>query len=359
VGNNNRRSATRRRIPAAFTLVELLVVITIIAILIALLLPAVQMAREAARRSQCANNVKQLALACLNHENATGRFPTGGWGCGWTGDADRGTDWRQPGGWIFNVLPFADQQSLHDMGAGLSGTAKNEANGRRLTVPLAALYCPTRRTVTNYPRSAYHGSPNTTRPTSVARNDYAANGGDYCTNAGTGGPAWKYNDSYSWAGPANFAEVDNPPGQMTANARTTFNKIANVATGIVYCGSLITMSDIGDGTSNTYLLGEKYVNPDEYTTGNDAGDDEAAMLGDNNDVSRWSGQTSADKDYWPPTQDTPGDDNCNAFGSAHSDAFNMALCDASVKTIRYSIDPQIHRRLCNRNDNLPIDANKL
>ncbi len=130
--------------PRGFTLVELLVVITIIGILIALLLPAVQAAREAARRMQCTNNLKQLALGCLTHESMTGRFPTGGWGYGWTGDADRGNDWRQPGGWLYNVLPYIEQQSLHDMGAGAPdpSSTKRDANLQRLQVAIGEFIAP-------------------------------------------------------------------------------------------------------------------------------------------------------------------------------------------------------------------------
>ena len=105
----------RRRHPmleTGFTLVELLVVITIIGILIALLLPAVQAAREAARRLQCSNNLKQLGLGVLEHEESQGVFPSGGFGSKWVGDSDRGLGVRQPGSWMFSILPFIELDNL-------------------------------------------------------------------------------------------------------------------------------------------------------------------------------------------------------------------------------------------------------
>ena len=100
----------RRSECRGFTIIELLVVIGIIGIIMALLLPAVQAAREAARRTQCRNHLKQLGLAMQMHHDAYRRFPSGGWGVLWFGDPDRGTDRRQPGGWIYSQPHLPDRR---------------------------------------------------------------------------------------------------------------------------------------------------------------------------------------------------------------------------------------------------------
>src|SRR5690606_33960140 len=102
-----------------FTLVELLVVIAIIAILVVMLLPAVQAAREAARITQCANNLRQLGLGAINHEAAHGFYPSSGWGFLWSGDPDRGFGGGQPGGWAYSILPFMEASDIYEIGRGL------------------------------------------------------------------------------------------------------------------------------------------------------------------------------------------------------------------------------------------------
>src|SRR5688572_20514370 len=122
-----RRSSIVPRPAIGFTTVELLVVIAIIGILVALLLPAVLASREASRAQVCRNNLKQLALASLNHLATHGHFPSGGWGASWTGDPDRGYARRQPGGWTYNILAFIEHADTHSAGAGLDDDRKREA----------------------------------------------------------------------------------------------------------------------------------------------------------------------------------------------------------------------------------------
>ena len=370
-----RKNVTTQRKPSfrrplhGFTLVELLVVITIIGILIALLLPAVQAAREAARQTQCKNNLKQTRPGLPEPRKPHGRFPTGGWGCAWTGDADRGNGWNQPGGWIYNILPYIEQPALHDLGAGtpyslVSSSPKMLANTQRLSTPVAMLYCPTRRRPVAYPWTGSWSATiiNANTPSVAGRCDYAANGGDYFTSPSYPGqpltPVWQSYNSITSYGPASVTEVESPAGsgQMTPQARNTFANVAMVATGIVYCGSLIKMSDITDGASNTYLVAEKYLNPDDYETGSDPGDNESCWTGENQDMSRWSGQTPSS--YWPPHQDMPGSQDGCSFGSAHANGFQAAFCDGSTQTLNYTIDPEVHRRLCNRKDGYAIDGKK-
>jgi prepilin-type N-terminal cleavage/methylation domain-containing protein/prepilin-type processing-associated H-X9-DG protein len=133
--SRNQKSEIRNQKSTGFTLVELLVVITIIGILIALLLPAVQAAREAARRAQCCNNQKQIGLALANFESTNGQFPAGvtGW------DAGR-TAWMGYTAFL-QVLPFTEQGGLYEM---FDKKARwiDSGNGRLVATPIATYICP-------------------------------------------------------------------------------------------------------------------------------------------------------------------------------------------------------------------------
>jgi prepilin-type N-terminal cleavage/methylation domain-containing protein/prepilin-type processing-associated H-X9-DG protein len=336
-----------------FTLVELLVVITIIGILIALLLPAVQAAREAARKVQCSNNLKQASLGMLQHEERYKFFPTGGWGWSWVGVPDRGSGKDQPGGWIYNILPFIEQQELHDMGSdGNADTPVGTTNpkwiagARRIQQPLASMNCPTRRSPINYAVSTYWFGGNVawlgaSSVSVCSRSDYAACVGDYGDDQWGGGPGDLA------GGPAFFAS-------------DSVKNIQKAMMGIAYGGSQVSVAMITDGLSNTYMLGEKYLDTDYYYNGDDGADNETMYIGYDNDIYRTTYYNPDDPNTtYTPIQDTPGRSDGARFGSAHADSCNMSFCDGSVQTISYSIDPVTHRWLGNRQDDVPVDRKRL
>ena len=338
--------ASDRRALHGFTLVELLVVITIIGILIALLLPAVQAAREAARRMQCSNNLKQLALAAMNHEAALHYFPAGGWGSNLPknydliGNPAYGVDWRQPSGWIYNLLPYMEAQALHDIELGKTGADKLDAADRLVATTFSFVNCPSRRA----PITLTNASTNERQ----AQTDYAGNGGELF-HGFVGGSS----NASVMTGPANYYEGTVSPGRAG-----WYDSMAK-SNGVFYGTSQTTMADITDGTSNTYLLGEKHLNSANYTTNTDAGDDQNMYTGYQDDVIRWAG-TGNDAAYTPrQDQDAPLANSPLIFGSAHSSGFNAAMCDGSVHAISYSIDLETHRRLANRKDGQPIDGSKI
>ena len=131
-------------------------------------------------------------------------------------------------------------------------------------------------------------------------------------------------------------------------------------TGICHQRSRVKLCDIVDGASNTFLIGEKYINRDHYADGNDWGDAATMYCGGDLELLRWTGYLGAVGN--PPTADrstpTPEGSTVQWFGSAHAGSFNMSFCDGSVRKINYSIDGEVYRRLGNRKDGLPIDGSR-
>jgi len=216
-----------------------------------------------------------------------------------------------------------------------------------IQTPIATFYCPTRRSPILSPSGywvRYRNLSNAgvSQPQWLGQNDYAANCG---TIEGNMADPW----------PLSLADGDN----NWTTARWLVRKTSadpSRTLGVVYPHSMCMMSDVTDGLSNTYLAGEKYINPDNYIVSHgDSGTGHSWNHGCDWDVIRIAKRNSV---LYPPMQDQPGYTAGVFFGSAHSNGCHMAFCDGSVRMISYTIDPETHCCLGERNDGMVIDGKK-
>jgi prepilin-type N-terminal cleavage/methylation domain-containing protein len=348
-GPNNGQRTTENGQKKGFTLVELLVVIAIIGILVAVLLPAINAAREAARRTQCRNNMRQLGQAANNCLSATKSFPTGGWGWGWAGDPNYGTGVRQPGGWMYQILPFIEENHVWSLGKGLTGTAREAKIREAIEQAIPVYTCPSRRSAdrvrfthtTNYVNcgggTRGNGqSPDPKFPFWVGRNDYVSCSGSVGRDNEPFGPGDYQTGLNAILNGSGFGGWEG------------VNKTLNGMTVLPLIGP-IGPKKVKDGVANTILYGEKYLNMVRIDDPNNLNDnDQGWNLGYDRDIMRFCDTTPI------------GDYNDNVerhtvFGSSHKDGMHVSMGDASVHTITYDIDALVFQRLGIRNDGRVVD----
>jgi prepilin-type N-terminal cleavage/methylation domain-containing protein len=306
-------SILRRR---GFTLIELLVVIAIIAVLIALLLPAVQQAREAARRTQCKNNLKQLGLAMFNYHDTFNSFPMGGWV---SGSFDMGS-------YMTRILPNIDQGALYNQ-INFSVTIDTQVlpNGQQLALQvIPAFICPSDPGALIYTQSQNYGS------SPRVKSNYSGNIGNQ--NSLSCNIGWN---------------LLNSNGSVTNGDTYDVTQISGV---LMKWPACINISSITDGTSNTLLMGE--TRPFCSAHQQDGWIDSNAF---------WT-MTGAGLNY-PTCPDQVGftGANCNQIGvmawgtansfrSMHTGGVHFTMCDGSTRFISQNIDILTLQKLADRRD---------
>lgn len=284
----------------AFTLVELLVVITIIGILIALLLPAVQAAREAARRSQCINNLKQMGLGLMNYEQTQGTFPPPGIN-------------SNEASWIVLLLPYIEQASLWETFNFKQGSYANADKQRVSLSYVDAMFCPSNSALAD-------------------RKD-----GNSATSA-----YWSCH-YYGVMGPRGTNNYKNPPVAYGGTGWTqTFGGYAS--DGMIVYPTGVKMAEVTDGTSNTLMVGEVSWQGSGYYRMFSRGyyyEDPASGRG--------TLLLMARNVYQPINSRYTATWNSQCFGSLHPGGSQFALADGSAKFFSQTIDMGVYMAIASRN----------
>jgi len=316
-----------------FTLIELLVVIAIIAILVALLLPAVQQAREAARRSQCKNNLKQLGLALHNYHDVHGVFPPGGVttrsGDFVTNCIMGGVDADARAPWTVLTLPFMDNSTLYsefDMNSRFyyqateTEAAAFTGNGKLQWTPNSRFQCP------SDPNGSL-GQPNC--------NYYGISGGGSVSTGTVGAYQSSCRCCLSNSGPSRMLYYS----------------------GIFSNNSRVKIRDITDGTSNTFLLGETRYHP-LIRGGTTGGSSWASGMRTNSTAGLPAAFAATVKQINGSTKNAGAvsthDEYTVMFGSYHTGGAHFTLTDGSAKFVSENIDINTYRSLGIRDDGLPL-----
>jgi prepilin-type N-terminal cleavage/methylation domain-containing protein len=362
-----RREQKRRN---AFTLIELLVVIAIIAVLIALLLPAVQQAREAARRTQCKNNLKQIGLAFHNYESTYGRFApalTALAGPVWGGNVGEGIPSTVDDGnfhtWPEFILPFIDQGNLYNtinLSLPLTYTDPSFSSGTVYNYITNGNYSAAQGTAAARAALPGYMCPSSPHTGSV----YAAYADDWLAGSFSGAPP-----TYHGGGPLDYVGKW-PRGNMHNSSLSGFNYgpfaaviDINSASGIG-CGG-VKISQIIDGTSNTILVGENSApGGQQWSMGKAVGpfcDNCGTNMKMGPAWNDWQWSTGIDLSGRAPGgthRTTPGGPNsepggncainCNNyhnFYSFHTGGAHIAMCDGTVRFVSQNVNIETVVRL--------------
>lgn len=322
-----------------FTLVELLATVAIVGLMIALLLPAVQMARESARRMSCANNLRQWALAMNLHHHSMQAFP---YHCQRRNNPETNTSPDSFGStqrrtWVVSIWPFIDQLALYnswnfdDNYFGTTPVASGgQPNDSLIQVKVPAYYCPSDAPGSRY---GYPGSPMTNWGNLGARGNYVVNVGQTRAYVSSG-----------------------PIGPFGYKNRASFGATVPFRT---------TVARILDGTSSTLLMSELRIPPGEV-------DDQrgtmfldptggwftaAAPPNSGTDRLQWSHINICDNSIFPCTATSDSSDQLQIIArSRHPGGVNAAFCDSSVHFIPDSIDPGVWQELSTINSRQPVGA---